>query len=443
MLSGSELRNLFNIHMRKLYLAKDSSGRASGKSGTLTFNSKTDIDLFIEKCYDLLDELDDKKELEDKEIIVFLKQFESKIKYLFENPLKEETVILAKDLTKKFFNSIKENKNEKIKEKIDNILNRIQNFKYTKTENLIKETSFKIKEDIEIDTKDYRVPEFSSQKEKKPKYKKEKVTKQEYIKKDTKTISQENEKKRKERREQYKIREQITKEEKAKAIKNQKKNEELERLKNISITPQQKKRNNIYNNYIKKIVHYFTPKKLIYITLAISFFIFIAYCMTLEIPEQKNNNIINNNSELKNNSKIEEEFIIPPAPTLAEFTLTQLEKDVIKGINDNRIRYGKSKYEINLELSEILNDYLRIGLNEDFEKAKSKIGDLSVRAKKGNAGAGLFENSFEFDNSKNLDYLINNIRNSNLYLEEYKGIAITIIEKDDKYNVMLNIYKNE
>jgi len=37
----------------------------------------------------------------------------------------------------------------------------------------------------------------------------------------------------------------------------------------------------------------------------------------------------------------------------------------------------------------------------------------------------------------------NNIRNSNLYLEEYKGIAITIIEKDDKYNVMLNIYKNE
>ena len=47
MVSGSDLRNNFNVHMRALYKYDKGEGSTSGASGTTKINSKGYVDNFL------------------------------------------------------------------------------------------------------------------------------------------------------------------------------------------------------------------------------------------------------------------------------------------------------------------------------------------------------------------------------------------------------------
>ena len=108
MISGSELRNLFNRIMKKLYLINDNSSTGiEGRTKYTKTKSLNNIDLYIESCYEILNEFDKIQNLDEEVLLDFLSKFQDKTIYFLEKPIKNETSKECKKLTEKYLNELK------------------------------------------------------------------------------------------------------------------------------------------------------------------------------------------------------------------------------------------------------------------------------------------------------------------------------------------------
>jgi len=171
--------------------------------------------------------------------------------------------------------------------------------------------------------------------------------------------------------------------------------------------------------------------------------IYYYYSLPEEIVIDKNvtNITSSENQTIEDENETKENITQPPIVVVEEFKLTKLESDVIDRINLKRRQYYKEEYIVNMELSEVLREYLTIGLEQDFDIAREEVGDLATRAKKGNVTSQVIENVYDIENTNSIGEIVETMENSNLYLESYQDIALAIVEKDGRYHIILNVYK--
>jgi len=143
--------------------------------------------------------------------------------------------------------------------------------------------------------------------------------------------------------------------------------------------------------------------------------------------------------EVINETPVDNILEKPQAPIVEEFMLSQLEQKVIDLINGKRVKYGHDEYKVNMVLSELGKDYLQVQLNESSQVTKTKVGDLTQRRVKSNAQENIRESIMSFDVS-DTQSLVDKIRMSDLYSREMKVIGIAIIEQDNKYNILIDLY---
>lgn len=386
MITGSELRNSFNRTMRELYSIKDSSqSGVSGRSGTTSINSKSYIDIYINICYDIISNYERENEVSENNIISFLEEFQNSTTHFLDNPIQENTRVEAKSIIKEYLDEIKSNyESYKVHKVINKTNETIQNFE--KVDLMIKHRGEKEKKSF--------TQTYSKKKEKKKPISKKAIRGQHntsYSKSSDEIIQDV---------------------------------QEVDRDK----TPFGKKESFFSKIFSKKIL-------IILVLLIVGYFALTNYQSF--IPKQQVE-VINET----NKTQVDEVLEKPQAPIIEEFTLSQLEQDVIDLINEKRVRYGHEEYEINLPLSELGEDYLQVKLNEDVEVAKDKIGDLTERREKANAPTNIRESYFDYEvyDENIAKSLVDKIWISNLYSKEMKGIGIAIIQKKNKYHILINIY---
>jgi len=171
--------------------------------------------------------------------------------------------------------------------------------------------------------------------------------------------------------------------------------------------------------------------------------IYYYYSLPEEIVIDKNvtNTTLSENQTIEDKNDTKENVTQPPIVVVEEFKLTELESDVVDRINLKRRQYYKEEYTVNMELSEVLREYLTIGLEQDFDIAREEVGDLATRAKKGNVTSQVIENVYDIESTSSIGEIVETMENSNLYLESYQDIALAIVEKEGRYHIILNVYK--
>jgi len=183
-----------------------------------------------------------------------------------------------------------------------------------------------------------------------------------------------------------------------------------------------------------------TITKIIFMIFIIS--IFFSFILYLNYYQNNNlNSTIENksiiNTTIKNNT-LEK----PRAPIIEKFKLTELEKNVLSKINQKRIKYRKTRLQLNLNLSELGKDYLNSYLENGIDIAKSKIGTIMTRKEKINLTQDIIEYRYKYqiNNSNVANSIINNIIYSKLYDENYNNIGLAIIKKENIYHILIDLY---
>jgi hypothetical protein len=471
MIRGSELRNLFNVHMRKLYSAKDNSGNSvTGRSGSLKFKSVKYIDLYFDDCYKVIDKYNIEEELKSKEIIQFIKELKSCTSDFISKDIKSDTVLLVKKYLIEYINSFKGKYPNSAQIEINKII-----FDIRMDDGHTSITSFNIDDNDEDSKfsqkkKDKVVESVEEEKENiygddssglnfdkgyeshnmpssnyeniKNSYIKDrhnstkakglnKLFKKDTDKESNQKINQDNNDKDK----KYN-----RKAGKATYKNNSKYSNDYENIK--SSNSWKNTNTKIDRDKLEEVVdakHSFKVGRIIIIAIVLCALTFGFYYFA-NLDSQP---IALNNTNASLEDVVEEQVLEkPPVPILEEFKLSEIEKEIINGINEKRVDYSRSKYEVNMELSEINSEYLRIAKLKGLTAADEEIGDLGERSKKVNLKSNLIEVNFEFDNSLSIDQIVSNMRHSNLYLDEYNGIALSVFEADSKYFILMNIYKN-
>ena len=439
MISGIELRNSFNRIMRGMYSIKDNSGSgASGRSGTTSINSKSYIDIYINICYDIISNYERENEVSERNIILFLNEFQISTTHFLDNPIQENTRVKAKNIINEYLNEIKSNYvSSKVHKAIDETNKVIQNFEKV---DLIEEYRKSKKKFFSSKDDDYEVPTFSK------KNKREKSPS---------GMSQaEKRELKKQRKQEEKLRKQQEKEEVVSTFDNTHSNKK-EKKEYISKKAIGGQHNNSYSKSSEEIiqdVHKFDRNKIrfeekesifskifnkkvliVLVFLIVGYFAFTNYQSFM--PKQE--------VEVINETLVDDVLEKPQAPIVEEFMLSQLEADVISIINEKRVSYGHEEYEVNMVLSELGKSYLQVQLEEGSEVAKTKIGDLTKRMEKANASSNIRESYLNYEVSEEdvAKSLVDKIRFFDMYAKEMKGIGISIIEQDNKYHILLSIYK--
>lgn len=128
MISGSELRNTFNLIMRDLFTIKDdSSPNVGGRYDYSSINSISYIDIYVSKCYDLISKYDSKIEVLESDIILFIKEFEKITTHYLSYGISKKTLDESKEIILQFIEEINSyyksynNVNEAISSTLDTI----------------------------------------------------------------------------------------------------------------------------------------------------------------------------------------------------------------------------------------------------------------------------------------------------------------------------------
>lgn len=504
MISGSELRNAFNRIMRTLYTIKDSSGSGvSGRSGYARIKSSSYIDTYIQICYDLLDKYDKIDSLNESKVISFIDDFMNYTIHFLGNPIEETTRVKSKKIIKEYLNEIKNNYEEKIViEKVEKYIKEIENYevknifeshttkKYDENSKGVKfDKGFKTKENYYEEPKKSKAPNKIYEILEHLQYCINKFsisnTAQNFILEDfnklfTKSETLEGKSSIKSFIKSYitlsksvlnyvnisdfqsvKSYLKHTAKEIEKELLNKRPSLELNliaKVENIQPSETQnvkeepmkhkehhnketsKTKNN--NSSLKEnvIIKFLTNKKIIFgiILMVLLCFIYINSNIFMPNSPIENNITITNISENINDEILDK----PIQPVIEEYMLSSLEQQVIDLINEKRIRYGKTELNINIDLSEIARDYLEIDISSDSETAKNEIGDLSVRKEKSNTNVDIIESQYTYDitDSDVANVIVGRIVNSNLYNEKYNNIGIAIIEEENTYNILIDLY---
>ena len=157
-----------------------------------------------------------------------------------------------------------------------------------------------------------------------------------------------------------------------------------------------------------------------------------------EVQNQSNEqfpNDIQQNPEPKNTT---------PEPQEKTYELTSMEQELFQAINNQRQVYRKPEYQLNKNLSKLTKQYHEISLEQGEAAAKVEIGTLSQRADKvGGEYVSLRENVYDIDKEKvsNGNDILDELSISALYEEEFEGIALSVIETDSTYSVIIDIYQ--
>lgn len=462
MINGNNLRNTFNLSMRRLYNIDDfSKGSASGRSYTSKINSKSYVDIYIEMCYDEIDKYKN-NELSDKDIIKFIEGIERLTLHFFDNNIKEETRYETRKLLREYLNEIIVSYDSSIvKKQFDKTMTSLVGFKKKDLFELSKKPPIpKINENshgVNFNKGNYEKDYFEKEKQ---------ILGTEENNFQYEEESKVRESKQKLKRDNYKEGKKFKKKENKQNSESNSWNEKILKLieKNNSNTHKKEKyvskkalRSNSWNHKNTKInqeefeepgpvhakEHYKKERSIPFTKIAI----FAIIILTLIGIKYYINSFdkIEPIVIIENKSQIQQEKVLekPPKPIIKEFTLNQIEEDLLNKLNERRIQYQKSKYVINMKLSELNNDYLYTLLTQDEEQAILKIGDLIDRGKQSKISNNLVETKYIFEKNITAYQILNNLQISNLYTEEYDGIGLAIIDYNNKTNVLISIYKNE
>ncbi len=489
MITHTELLSIFNYHIRQLYSLNDESRTSGeGRHGYSTIKSKSYIDLYIELCYDIIDKHKNKDKITKEEILRFLKEFEEVTIFFLEQNIKKTTRKKTKELVENFLKEIKENYDDKIViEEIESTINKVHKFKKKsiykpkrnkKDSNLFHGTKekenrlifekkefkkiYELIKDIEITLdkcfknkrlikdqlnatleKIKRLDNFNSVKE--------------FLKTYTELVyviinnSYDN-KKDGVKSYLYNLTVRIEKKlsnlypisdfsliRKLKLERNVDNYEKEQKIDNFNIKGTE--RSNKSTNKTEKITKskFNNIKRLSYSLLPALLLIFLiaSYFLLSKLNYQQNNllqiNKTNDSNLTQNNSK---------KLTINKIELTSLEQEVFDLINKKRIRYEKPEYLLDLNLSKLGKEYLKVYVFGNSTTAKAKVGDLDTRKKKINLTKNVIETIHTYKTSEKptAKEIVSKIIDSNLYKEEFRNLGIAIVKKNKTYYILLDIY---
>lgn len=401
MVSGSNLRGSFNLHMRSLYKHDKGEGSTSGASGTTKINSKGYVDNFINTSYDKISEYENLEKLSEDQLLDFIEEINNTIRYYLEYDLNHELKSKFKEYFKDYTDDISKDYSEKTLKKIQKIHENLSSFNPISLQEQLRKS-------------------WGTSKKKK-----QEKTSGSYSKKSS-DISQDYVVTEKRKKQQY---HNPTEEET---------NQRFQKKKHKKV------KSHTYNVESKEVKY--KPeegkKSLPWGKICLFLLLLVIVYMGFQSYQNYKLNQPIENTTIENDSlEIPE---IPKAPILEEYKFSQVEQQLLNAINQKRVQYGKEEFNINLDLSEVTKDYHYILLDVGEDQAKLQVGDLVQRTEKvDDQIKNIRESKHQISKegiSSGAD-LLGKLNILDLYQPKYTGIAISIIEQESEYNIIVDIFE--